>query len=122
MLEALAVIIVLGIALFITLPHLTQSKAGNEFAAAKAKAIQLNLAKDAYISFVGMDTAISAWNSPAITTEGRYSLIKNYLPTISSSATFQAYTAVSGYEFSFSDTITQPVLIRETGSTSWLAY
>ena len=65
LLEALTVIVIMGIAIFVTLPHLTNSKADADKAAIKAKAAQLNIAKDSYISLVGVDQAQINWTNAA---------------------------------------------------------
>ena len=134
MIEILTVLVILGIVIFVTLPHLTQSKANNELAAAKAKAIQLNYAKDSYISVVGLDTAQSAWLSlpgnivtgQADTSDERlYNLIKFYLPTgtaatVLNTADGSPSYAVPGYRYSFFSSgnanpnlITLPVMLTD---------
>jgi prepilin-type N-terminal cleavage/methylation domain-containing protein len=120
LIESLTVLVVMGIVIFVTLPHLTQSKAANELSAAKAKAVQLNYAKDSYLSINGLDAAQTIWKSPPnnivagqtdTPDERLYNLIKYYLPTGTAATALNtadanaaqnatAY-AVPGYTYSF---------------------
>jgi type II secretory pathway pseudopilin PulG len=107
--ETLAVITILGIVLFITLPHLTNSKTTNDLAAAKAKIAQLNAAKDAYISLIGITPAQNNWNTAA-NTNGRFALIKNLIRPNTSAANMGAFT-VPGYSYSFENQIASPTIL-----------
>ncbi len=78
LLEALTVLVIIGIVVFVTLPHLTQSKSNADMAAAKAKAIQLNIAKDAYISMLGAEKAQINWRN-AVDDNARFALIKPFI-------------------------------------------
>lgn len=78
LLEALTVLVIIGIVVFVTLPHLTQSKTNADLAAAKAKAVQLNLAKDAYISLLGSEEAQRRW-AAAADDNARFALIRQFI-------------------------------------------
>jgi len=78
LLEALTVLVIIGIVVFVTLPHLTQSKSNAEMAADKAKAIQLNAAKDAYIALLGSEKAQANW-AAAANDDARFLLIKPFI-------------------------------------------
>jgi len=131
LMEALTVIAILGIVLFITLPHLTQTHESNDLMAMKAKAIQLNAAKDAYIAAYGLDNARANWINGG-NADSRYQMFAKYLPAGSvrasnpSSPLLKEYV-VPGFTVSFTQSgylipITNPVVIEtydgnSTGTT-----
>lgn len=99
LLESLTVLLIMGIVIFLTLPHLTNSKARNELAAAKAKATQLNLAKDAYIGMVGIELAQNRWSTPSLAgftnnELGRFNLIRTL---IKPATTATALNGIGGF-------------------------
>lgn len=87
LLEALTVLVIIGIVVFVTLPHLTQSKTSADLAAAKAKAVQLNVAKDAYITMLGSEKAQLNWKTAA-DDNARFMLIRSFItPPVPSTVT-----------------------------------
>jgi type II secretory pathway pseudopilin PulG len=118
--ETLAVIAILGIILFITLPHLTQSKSSSDLAAAKAKAAQLNAAKDAYISLIGITAAQNNWGTPA-TDAARFTKIKPLIRPTTTATNLTDFT-VPGYTFAFDTQIAVPVHLTDTSTNTELAY
>lgn len=107
--EVIVVLVIMGIALFITLPRLSQSKQSGEQSAAKAKAIMLNRAKDSLISVRGINAAENAW-AAAANDEARYTLIKDLIPN-NPDSTLANFT-VDGYLLDFNnDYISMPALL-----------
>ena len=80
-------LVILGIVVFITLPQLTNSKVNADMAAAKAKATQFNIAKDAYIGLLGASAAQDKWTN-AGTDDARFMLVRGLIsPSVSNSVT-----------------------------------
>jgi type II secretory pathway pseudopilin PulG len=116
MIEMMAVITILGIVLFLTLPNLTSNKGTAELNAAKTKAIQLNIAKDAFIANRGLTSAQTSWSS-ATDDSARYLLLRPYLPP-PAAASLSSF-ALAGYVLAFTptggtaDPITYPVRLYQ---------
>lgn len=97
LLEALTVLVIIGIVVFVTLPHLTQSKSNADMAAAKAKAVQLNMAKDAYIALVGSERAQANWKA-AVDDNARFQLIKSFINPPTKAVKLGPSTATEPYD------------------------
>ncbi|GEM_PF-2243191 len=110
--EALTIVVILGIVLFVTIPHLTQMHTSSDLVAMKAKAIQFNAAKDAYIAAQGMDQAQNTWqnrNAAVLlpNSTARYQLISPYLPAgANPSSNVLADYVVNGYTICFTQDAT----------------
>lgn len=117
LLEALTMIVILGIVLFLTLPRMSTSKLNNERAIIKAKAMQLNAAKDSFISIFGVTSAQDKWDG-ATTDNAKLALLTPYLPggTAAQPAALNSTTGTAfglrGYVLAFNSAlVTAPVLI-----------
>ncbi len=118
LLEALAVVAILGILLFVTLPHLSNSKLIGERSAAKTKATALNIAKDAFIAALGVEEAQNDWNTNTNDTS-RYLLVRSYLTPVPTAADLASYS-VPGFLMFFTPPgssatplVTEQVLLYE---------
>ncbi len=120
LMETLTMIVILGVVLFLTLPRLATSKYSSERAAVKAKAIQLNLAKDAFISANGITAAQNKWDGKSNETRWK-DIIRTFLPAdvakpdklnpTSTNDTVITAFGRPGYLLEFNDIVTFPVSI-----------
>jgi type II secretory pathway pseudopilin PulG len=118
MIEVIMMVTLLGIVLFLTLPRLATSRFSNEQAVIKAKALQLNAAKDAFVALRGVSEAQDEWDDTKGDAQAEWVLVEPFLPE-AAQKTYLNYTSLSssyfglqGYFIFFnSDIVTAPVHI-----------